>query len=170
MPVFCGKDVAVNQTIAQQSLLEYVLDLILMTPVDWMAAQEHIRLVIDTLEKVPTDSVDILNFGPGYGVSKSATRGRDFINVLDVSTTDTTSTKPKDPADSYSDGDIAIVGMAVDLPGAPDAKGLWKALAEEVNSVSEVRCSRHTSAACAIAKPDRYPILASTLKILRARK
>lgn len=37
---------------------------------------------------------------------------------------------------------IAIVGMAVNLPGAPDVARLWRVLQEGINTVHEVRPSR----------------------------
>ena len=100
-----------------------------------MTAQDLICTQAEPPESSTGDAADILNFGPGYGVSKTAAKNKRPINILDVST-DTESIK--DAADTYSDDDIAIVGMAVDLPGASDTQGLWKALADELNAVSEV--------------------------------
>ena len=141
VPVFCGKDVISSQTTGQQSLLDFVLDSILMRPVDWMVAQQLICAEVASTEKSNPESVDILNFGPGYGVSRSAAKSKGPINIIDVSV-DKDPSKSGDAADRYTNDDIAIVGMAVDLPGAPDTQGLWKALADELNAVSEVNLHR----------------------------
>jgi acyl transferase domain-containing protein len=45
-------------------------------------------------------------------------------------------------AETVSDEDIAIVGMAVDLPGAPDCDTLWESLMQGTNTCTEIPASR----------------------------
>ncbi|KAL9045074.1 MAG: hypothetical protein Q9214_001839 [Letrouitia sp. 1 TL-2023] len=117
VPLYYGKDANFGELAPQQSLLEFILDLILIHPVDWAAAQDRIIADMTRAKGATGRSGDILNFGPGY------------------------ETNSKCKKDSAPD-DIAIVGMAVDLPGAADADGLWHVLANGLNTVSEIPDSR----------------------------
>lgn len=48
-----------------------------------------------------------------------------------------TKTTIPEPARDY----IAIIGMAVNMPGAPNASKLWEILEEGINTVMEVKCN-----------------------------
>ena len=99
----------------------------------------------------PNQTCDLLNFGPGYGFTRSRVRHIRSISVLDVSTIDPHQKAPQSPLQLYSDDDIAIVGMAVDLPDAPDVNRLWDNLDRGVDScvkvsddhASELPCRQH---------------------------
>lgn len=138
VPIYYGKPVpTTNQATLEHSTLEFILDLILVRPVDWLSAQQQIFADIAIGDDGALATKDVLNFGPGYGVSRSEARGKRNVQVLDASI----GPEALDPAQdktNTSDDDIAIVGMAVDLPGAPDTEGLWKVLRDEINMVSEV--------------------------------
>ncbi|KAL9610445.1 MAG: hypothetical protein Q9167_004843 [Letrouitia subvulpina] len=135
VPLYYGKDASFGKpALSGQSLLEFVLDLILIHPVDWAATQDRILADMARAKKSTGLSEDILNFGPGYGVSRVRAQG---YNILDVST-NTSSKRKKD----FALDDIAIVGMAVDFPGATDLDGLWDVLANGLNTVSEIPDSR----------------------------
>ena len=139
VPIYYGKPVATtNQATLQHSTLEFILDLILARPVDWLSAQQQIFADVATAEEGPLATKSILNFGPGYGVSKSEAKGKHNVQIVDASI----GSEVIEPASgklNTSDDDIAIVGMAVDLPGAPDTESLWTVLKDEINMVSEVQ-------------------------------
>lgn len=136
--MYYGRPVATtNQATLHNSTLEFILDLILARPVDWLSAQQQIFADIATAGDGPHATKSILNFGPGYGVSKSEAKGKHTVQVLDASTGPEV-IKPASGNSNTSDDDIAIVGMAVDLPGAPDTESLWTVLKDEINMVSEV--------------------------------
>lgn len=126
-----GKPVMESQGEYQDSLLEFILDMILLRPVDWMSVQERILSDIEGTRLPNNQSVNVLNFGPAYGISKNSITGSTQIHIVDVS-------RSAKPLTFVSDDDIAIVGMHVDLPGAPNNQALWKILTEGINTVSEV--------------------------------
>ena len=126
-----------NPATMQQSMLDLILDLILTRPLDWLSAQEQIFSDHATAKDDGSLIRDILNFGPGYGVVRSEAQSRPNIQLLDVSYA-TKAERDSAQTSSTLDSDIAIVGMAVDLPGAPDTASLWKVLRDEINVVGEV--------------------------------
>ncbi|KAL7622419.1 hypothetical protein AAE478_007924 [Parahypoxylon ruwenzoriense] len=120
-------------------LIALILEMVLLEPVDWVSVQDSIMSGVELL--ADSESCEILNFGPGYGVSKSARPLSKAVDIRDVSGTGASSI-PTSKASSISLDDIAIVGMAVDLPGAQDADELWENLCNGVNSCSEIPASR----------------------------
>ncbi|KAI0888173.1 putative polyketide synthase [Annulohypoxylon maeteangense] len=120
-------------------LVSLLLEMIFLEPVDWVSVQESI--LSDIQHHVDSEKCEILNFGPGYGVSKPAQQLPQTVEIRDVSATGVSST-PGEGASNISLDDIAIVGMAVDLPGASDADELWDNLCNGVNSCSEIPSSR----------------------------
>lgn len=121
----------------QQSMLDMILDRILTRPVDWLSAQNQIFSDPAIVKDDGSLDREVLNFGPGYGVVQSEAQRRPNVRVLDLSG------KGHDaqgsiPSSKNADGDIAIIGMAVDLPGAPDSESLWKVLMDEINTVEQV--------------------------------
>lgn len=126
-----GKPVMESQGEYQETLLDFILDMILLRPVDWMSVRERIFLDIEGFGLPGDQMVNVLNFGPAYGISKHSNLKSNKACILDVS-------KSVKSSMTVSDDDIAIVGMHVDLPGAPDNQTLWKLLTEGINTVSEV--------------------------------
>ncbi|KAI1371042.1 putative polyketide synthase [Hypoxylon crocopeplum] len=119
-------------------LISLLLEMILLEPVDWVSVQDSI---LSELGKVSdSEPCEVLNFGPGYGVSKSGHPVPKTVEIRDVSATG--ASIPTNEASNISLDDIAIVGMAVDLPGSQDADELWENLCNGVNSCSEVPASR----------------------------
>ena len=121
----------------QQSMLDMILDRILTRPVDWLSAQNQIFSDPAIVNDDGSLDREVLNFGPGYGVVKSEAQRRPNVRVLDVSSKENDD-QGSIPQPKTSDGDIAIIGMAVDLPGAPDSESLWKVLMDEINTVEQV--------------------------------
>ena len=110
--------------------------MILIHPANWMSVQQNLFDSIEELKSAEDPSVNILNFGPAYGISKNKKHMPNNAHVIDASA----SSDPHKPSQAPScEDDVAIVGMAVDLPGAPDTAHLWKVLSEGINTVSEVR-------------------------------
>ncbi len=108
-----------------QSLLELVVDMILTQPVNW-------DLVSSAVAKVSLPaSVRILNLGPGSGLMKSLAKDLGDVSTLDLSVSDLPHPPKQEP--------IAIVGMAVNMPGAPNVAKLWEVLEQGINTISEVR-------------------------------
>ncbi|KAI1098116.1 putative polyketide synthase [Jackrogersella minutella] len=126
-----------NSTFGQ--LVSTLLEMILLEPVDWVSVQDAV--LSDIQQHAESEPCEILNFGPGYGISKSGRPMPQTVEVRDVSAIGASSL-PSSEASSISLDDIAIVGMAVDLPGAQDADELWENLCNGVNSCSEVPASR----------------------------
>ena len=154
---------SMNPATMQQSMLDFVLDRVLTRPVDWLLAQDQIFSDPAMAKDGVSLTREILNFGPGYGVLKSEARRRPNIKVLDLSYGEKTE-RGSIPPSSTSDGDIAIVGMAVDLPGAPDTASLWRVLKDEINVVEEV-CSGRVSPRAFLTNPHRSQSLDSTSTI-----
>ncbi|KAI1082132.1 polyketide synthase [Whalleya microplaca] len=118
-----------------------LLDMILLEPIDWVAVQNSIAVL--TNEHGGAGIVSILNYGPGVGASPTALRyvvGQ-HVEIIDASRPGKRSSTETSRSKLDLD-DIAIVGMAVDLPGAPDKNILWERLMQGVNSCSEIPASR----------------------------
>ena len=112
--------------------------MILLEPVDWRAVR---TCILSEIIKEPTNeltSCAILNFGPGYGISKNRLDWPENVQIVDASSNKYDPSK-EIKSDLSPTNDIAIVGMGVDLPGAPDTATLWGNLISGVNSCSEVR-------------------------------
>jgi len=113
-----------------QTLVERVVDMIIIQQVDW------ISVAAKTVATVPLGiPVKLLNFGPETSMSKAIDRKlcRGSASIVDLSKT----CFAKDGATS-TQGPIAIVGMAVNMPGAPNNEKLWEVLETGINTISEV--------------------------------
>ncbi|ESK95806.1 polyketide synthase [Moniliophthora roreri MCA 2997] len=111
------------------TLLETILDMVLLQPINW-------DIVVDSLVRsVPdADTVRLLNFGPGAGIVRSMERRFPLgqSSVLDVSLNAFT------PPTTLPPDAIAVIGMAVHMPGANDTAELWNVLENGLNMVSEI--------------------------------
>jgi hypothetical protein len=92
---------------------------------------------MDLIEQTTSVPCSILNFGPGYGISRFAGPIPKSVEIRDVSAAGAARVHEADSTNVSLD-DIAIVGMAVELPDAQDAAELWENLLNGVNSCSEV--------------------------------
>ena len=139
VPIYMGEPLpsSMNPATMQKSMLDIILDRILTRPVDWLSAQNQIFSDPAIVKHDGSLDREILNFGPGYGVVKSEAQKRPNVQVLDLSGRGRND-QGSLPPPKTSDGDIAIIGMAVDLPGAPDSESLWKVLMDEINTVEQV--------------------------------
>ncbi|KAJ5675932.1 type I iterative polyketide synthase [Penicillium macrosclerotiorum] len=136
-----GKPIDSGQLATFEDFCEKLLDMMLLEPVDWVAVEENILAAT----KQPTTAVDacyeILNFGPGYGMSGARYTLPDNVKVISASILEPRFL-PQDASGLLSYDDIAIVGMGVDLPGARTTDALWQNLVEGVNSCTEIPSSR----------------------------
>ncbi|KAF7320598.1 hypothetical protein HMN09_00144300 [Mycena chlorophos] len=105
------------------SLVELVVDMIFTQPVNW-------DRVTEGLGPVGKEDARIANLGPGTGLLRTTERALG-VGSVDWSKGSAESVKPKQEP-------IAIVGMAVNMPGAPDSDALWRLLEDSINTVSEI--------------------------------
>ncbi|KAJ6585673.1 polyketide synthase [Mycena capillaripes] len=110
------------------TLVELVTDMILTQPVNW-------DLVVTKMLQSLTNAVCVrlLNFGPGMGLLKATERAfsPQRASSVDVTRAQNTHVRAKQEP-------IAIVGMAVNMPGAPNTTELWEVLQNGINTISEI--------------------------------
>lgn len=111
-----------------------ILEMILLHPVDWTAVQENVFNI------AAASTTEIVNFGPGYGISRPRNGAPGGIKVIDASASKQGSSL-ECPSELTPSDTIAIVGMGLDLPGAIDTQTLWKNLMDGLNSCTEVSFS-----------------------------
>lgn len=109
----------------KSDLLVQVLDMILFSPTDWTAVQATILSLASYSE-----NLSVWNYGPGYGALNHQKQLPPGFTVRDVSIEHT--------SEAHAPDDIAIVGVGIDLPGAPDIDTLWQNLMSAMNSCAEV--------------------------------
>ncbi|KAI1082602.1 putative polyketide synthase [Whalleya microplaca] len=136
-PVHLSNKTNTPATLGQ--LISLVLEMILLEPVDWVSVQDSI--LAELRQHDDSELCEVLNFGPGYGISKPAQPMPQNVEIRDVSATGA-SRKPISEASSISLDDVAIVGMAVEMPDAQDINELWENLWNGVDSCKEIPTSR----------------------------
>ncbi|KAJ4473122.1 putative polyketide synthase [Lentinula aciculospora] len=112
-----------------RSLVQLVIDMLIIEPVRW-------DLVISQVSQLlPAAEVLLLNFGPGLGVArtleKSCPQGR--VRLRDICPDVHDWYRPRSRQEP-----IAIVGMAVNMPGSPNPTKLWEVLEKGLNTVVEI--------------------------------
>ena len=116
------------------SLVEAVVDMILTQPVNW---ERVVSSLADTPNLDTSLCIRLLNFGPGTALVKTVeaaafkTCNRVSVDLTLDNTAHRNEKKPKHEP-------IAIVGMAVNMPGAPNAGKLWEILEQGINTCTEV--------------------------------
>ncbi|KAG6810939.1 Type I Iterative PKS [Tricholoma furcatifolium] len=110
------------------SLLEAIVDMMLVRPVDWNAVVQGALKVFPQNEQL-----HLLNVGPGLDLARSIERAfpRDRTSIVDLASPSLLQTQPKQEP-------IAIIGMAVNMPGAPNVTKLWEILEQGLNTISEI--------------------------------
>lgn len=130
-----------SSTTSDKSLLDLVLDMVLIECVNWDKTVEG--MIADAITVAEDAQTNFLNFGPGSGsVFQPQKPPHRNISLVDLSHASVALTDPKPARPQCEDG-IAIVGMGVNMPGATDPAGLWKILEEGLNTVSEVSISKY---------------------------
>lgn len=113
------------------SLVQSIVDMILIQQVNWDKVTSGIA------ESIPeNEAAHLVNVGPGSGLMRSmgkALRNGGLVThtVVFDNTKKTTMLEPTQEC-------VAVVGMAVNMPGAPNSSKLWEILQEGVNTVAEV--------------------------------
>ncbi|KDQ09291.1 hypothetical protein BOTBODRAFT_148243 [Botryobasidium botryosum FD-172 SS1] len=129
------------------TLAELVIDMILLHPVNWDAVTKAV--VADV--SIKCTSINIVNIGPGHSLANALARALSNINavvwdrpslvlegIADASIPPILATSDSTPHHEP----IAIVGMAIDFPGAKKPSDLWRLLERGLNMLSEVPTSR----------------------------
>jgi len=110
-------------------LVELIVDMILTQPVNWPDVMASLS------NAAPSRSVaHIVHFGPGTGLARPMLRAFGGKAVTTVNATIAEGAG----ADRNPQEPIAIIGMAVNMPGAPNVAKLWEVLEQGINTVSEV--------------------------------
>lgn len=115
---------------ASAPLVEEIVDMILIHVADWD------RVASSTVERLKSlrRPIELLNVGPGDTFADDLQR-QIFAAGLDVRLRDISTflhmSSVLEP--------IAVVGMAVNMPGAPNADRLWELLHNGDNTLSQVR-------------------------------
>ena len=121
-----------------RKLIERIVDLILLERVEF-------ALVLDKIEKDAEKSggLEIVNIGPSTGLARTSLRVlkdcsiSSSLTITDLSVPSKCGSEVPPPLKCQEP--IAIVGMAVNFPGARNAKELWHILEQGINTVTEVR-------------------------------
>ncbi|TRX91490.1 hypothetical protein FHL15_007714 [Xylaria flabelliformis] len=120
-----------------REMITLLLEMMLLEPVDWVQVQDS---VLNHIRQNTLAPCRILNFGPGYGISRFSEPRPEYVEICDASASSSSRHDTND-SQAFLD-DIAIVGLAVELPDAQDAAELWNNLLNGVNSCSEIPESR----------------------------
>ncbi|CAK4016278.1 polyketide synthase [Lecanosticta acicola] len=118
-----------------------ILEHILLQATRWDNVQAAIATKANDYVAAYSKPIAILNFGPGYGFSPRLD-GLNLSHHASVSNVAANAPSQKHADEGFLPDDIAIVGMAVDLPGAPDYETLWRNLCDGVNTCTEIPTSR----------------------------
>ncbi|KAG6866326.1 Type I Iterative PKS [Blastosporella zonata] len=121
---------AITKDETSGSLLELVVDILLLHPVNWSVVIDRVVALVP-----PKSHITLLNVGPGLGLSRSTERAfpRGRTSLIDLTSASSHLPRPQPKQEP-----IAIVGMAVNMPGAPNVSKLWEVLEQGINTISEI--------------------------------
>lgn len=109
-----------------QSLVQLVVNMLLVEPVRWDLVASRVS------ESLVDADIVLLNIGPGVSLPRTlkelCPKGR--VQIRDLCS-DIDQARPKQEP-------IAIVGMAVNMPGSPNVSKLWENIEKGINTLSEV--------------------------------
>ncbi|EJD06333.1 polyketide synthase [Fomitiporia mediterranea MF3/22] len=143
-----------------KQLVELILDAILLDRVEFLSVIERLA------GHVTCDmEVDLVNFGPGTGLARAAMRTlKDCVPCTVVLSDLSNLTKGENlaanlstSANTGSPEPIAIVGMAVNFPGARNTDELWRVLEMGINTVEEIPRTRFSITPYTDANPNANP-------------
>ncbi|KAM3511578.1 hypothetical protein MY11210_004796 [Beauveria gryllotalpidicola] len=136
-----GKPLALSSVTTLEEVTCAILDLIFIEKVDWLNLQQSI--VLQTSQDALDRPINIVNYGPGLGMAPSAFPHAQENDVCIIDAAKISKGSSYNPGVSrLAWDDIAIVGMAVELPGASDADTLWQNLIDGYQACSEIPTSR----------------------------
>ena len=113
------------------SLVQDIVDMIVIQQVNWDKVTNAVS------KSIPENqTARLVNIGPGSALMRSMEKAlRNGILVTHCTAFhETKTTIPESARDC-----VAIIGMAVNMPGAANASKLWEILEEGINTVMEVR-------------------------------
>ena len=130
----------VNGSLCDQPLIQSIIDMVLVQPVNWEAVANC------TVASIPPGSeVELLNIE----MSKTLLKGlENSLSHHCISHFRYSDLKTEDDC-SMAQVPIAIVGMAVKMPGAESVDDLWNILAKGLNTLEPVRV---------FFVPERFPL------------
>jgi hypothetical protein len=116
------------------SLVDAVLDMIIVSPVDWMSVVQGLASTA-----LADASMQVLTFGPGSGLLRTLQKSLSAAQSIcsDVNVCDSNSSEGINECNSKQEP-VAIIGMALRIPGAKNANDLWEILERGISTVSEV--------------------------------
>ena len=132
-----GKPINLGRPVICGEFCETILEMIMLEPMNWVAMEENILIGVKKSVEATGLPHEIVNFGPGYGMSRTKHALPDGVKIVDATTNPKIA--PQTSSELPSSDAIAIVGMGVDLPGAADPNTLWTNLKGSLNSCTEVR-------------------------------
>ena len=124
-----------------RALVERILDMILLQRVEF---PKVLNVLGHVLYQKTGSKVELINLGPGSGLARVVMRAlkervpRIQISMNDASNVATQAYSAKGIPSANSHEPIAIVGMAVNLPGARNINEFWDLLQKGINTVEEV--------------------------------
>ncbi|OBZ65859.1 hypothetical protein A0H81_14053 [Grifola frondosa] len=146
-----GEPVTEDEAGCAPTLAEAIVDMTLLHPVNFDTVARALHASAS-----PARAFRVANIGPGTSLARSLARS---LHGLEVSVADWSSTTSRASSaafptsvkaakfdDARQREPIAVVGMAVNLPGAKDADGLWSLLENGLNTVSEIPQNRFSVA------------------------
>ncbi|EDR13531.1 polyketide beta-ketoacyl-synthase [Laccaria bicolor S238N-H82] len=121
----------ISEAASDRSLIELVLDMVIIQPVYWNILVQKISAIIP--ERA---SARLINMGPGNGLTRSLERAivRNIPDLLDCTVVHVAAPESA----GIKQEPIAIIGMAVNMPGASNTSQLWELLEKGLNTVSEI--------------------------------
>ena len=122
------------------SLVETILRLLLVHPVNWQMTAEAIStMVVKRIELTNNQPIQVQSFGPGSTYLLSAMQAlRNYEKAGGLQIVDESYSSSSKPLRGPGENDIAIVGMAVDFPKSKGVNALWDSLANGTNALEEV--------------------------------
>lgn len=137
------------------SLVQSIIDMILIHPVNWDKVTSAVA------QSISKDEVaHLVNVGPGLGLIRSIEKAlqSDRFVTYNLAAEERSRLSILEPPRDH----VAIVGMAVNMPGAPSTSELWEVLEKGLNMASEVIKKYHLRRGGSAKKTDvsrsyRYP-------------
>ncbi|KAF8891957.1 polyketide synthase [Gymnopilus junonius] len=121
-----------QMTDSSGSLLEQVIDMLLIHPVNWDL------VVKQTVTKLrPETQVNLLDIGLGTGLVKVMEKAITPCNIRRLKVSDLSMARLT-PTGGPKQEPIAIVGMAINMPGSVDREKFWEVLVDGINTVTEI--------------------------------
>lgn len=123
------------------SLVENIVETILLETANFVAVVDNIRTMVSRMNEF--SSLEIINLGPGNGLSKILARTfpESKVSMVDWTCDEVEPGIIPNPnlRAVPSPDSIAIIGVAIKFPEANDLGSLWNILENGLNTISEVR-------------------------------